>query len=145
NHNMHSAVRVHGAHGTHGTHGHGHGHGGHQNTHEYVISTQHSDNLMLLFSAWLGDHCTKVDRELNAILKGRATQSDLEEDMWMGDMGRGYSKRDEETIKTILIQQKKEGKKLTQIERDKMLKVRPLYVPDSFRKFLDSDHASIQA
>ncbi|KAA6359638.1 MAG: hypothetical protein EZS28_044835, partial [Streblomastix strix] len=67
----------------------------------YEIQPQHADNLMQLFSAWLGDHCTKVDRELNAILAGRAAQSALERDMWMGDMGRGYSLQDEEKIITI--------------------------------------------
>ncbi|KAA6388293.1 MAG: hypothetical protein EZS28_016182 [Streblomastix strix] len=52
------------------------------------IATTHAATLMQIFSAWMVEHATKIDRELSAHLIGKAPQSELEKEIYLGDMGK---------------------------------------------------------
>ncbi|KAK2944580.1 hypothetical protein BLNAU_20487 [Blattamonas nauphoetae] len=45
------------------------------------VQTTHAQNLIQLYTQWLTEHVTKVDRELSALLAGNAPESEMEREM----------------------------------------------------------------
>ncbi|KAA6398716.1 MAG: hypothetical protein EZS28_005754, partial [Streblomastix strix] len=80
------------------------------------IPASHAKTLMQMYSGWLLDHVDRIDRELHAILVGKAPQSELEKEIIMGNCGDKVGKGTKHNFK----------------------------IPHSLVQFLDSENASIQ-